>query len=67
MIPSLLRVLWFASIALLPGILATTARAADGEEVQYNVVVNLYNAGQWQAAISKIEEREKLTLPDAMR
>jgi len=29
--------------------------------------VNLYNAGQWQAAISKIEEREKLTLPDPMR
>jgi len=67
MIPRLLRLLWFASIALLPGLLAATARAADVEEVQYNVVVNLYNAGQWQAAISKIEEREKLTLPDAMR
>ncbi|MCE9592284.1 MAG: tetratricopeptide repeat protein [Planctomycetes bacterium] len=40
---------------------------ADAEEAQYNVVVSLYNAGQWQAAVSKIDERLKLELPDAMR
>lgn len=47
--------------------LAAFVQAADPEEAQYNVVVTLYNAGQWQAAIKKIEEREKVTLPDVMR
>ena len=37
-------------------------RAADVEEAQYNVVVTLYNAGQWEAALKKIAERE--ALPD---
>lgn len=40
---------------------------ADSEEAQFNVVVSLYNAGQWQAAVAKIEEREKTELTDAMR
>lgn len=40
---------------------------ADSEEAQFNVVVSLYNAGQWQAAVTKIEEREKTELTDAMR
>ncbi|MCG3149005.1 MAG: hypothetical protein PCFJNLEI_02457 [Verrucomicrobiae bacterium] len=52
---------------LLLLIVSTVGFAADPEEAQYNVVVTLYNAGQWQAAIKKIEEREKLPLPDAMR
>jgi tetratricopeptide (TPR) repeat protein len=43
------------------------ALAADPEEAHYNAVVALYNAGQWQAAITKIEEREKLAPPDPMR
>lgn len=58
------------SWVLLPAIVLACAHAtiaADAEEAQYNVVVALYNAGQWQAAVAKIEEREKLTLPDAMR
>jgi len=54
---ALLLVLWLCPICF----------GADPEEAQYNVVVTLYNAGQWQAAIKKIEEREKLQLPDAMR
>lgn len=41
--------------------------AADPEEAQYNVVVTLYNAGQWQAALTKIGEREARPLSDAMR
>ncbi|MFC1462833.1 tetratricopeptide repeat protein [Verrucomicrobiota bacterium] len=43
------------------------ARAADPEEAQYNVVVTLHNAGQWQAALKKIKEREALQLTDQMR
>lgn len=43
------------------------AQAQDPEEAHYNAVVSLYNAGQWQAAISKIDEREKQTLGDIMR
>jgi len=52
---------------LLLFIVSAVGYAADPEEAQYNVVVTLYNAGQWQAAIKKIEEREKVELPDAMR
>ncbi|MCX5662377.1 MAG: tetratricopeptide repeat protein [Planctomycetota bacterium] len=44
-----------------------TALGADPEEAHYNVVVSLYNAGQWQAAITKIQEREKLELPPEMK
>lgn len=40
---------------------------ADAEDAQYNAIVALYNAGQWQAAIDKIEERQKQTLTDAMK
>jgi tetratricopeptide (TPR) repeat protein len=43
------------------------ALAADPEEAQYNAAAALVNAGQWQAGIKKIEEREKLDLPDGMR
>lgn len=43
------------------------SRAADPEEAQYNVVVTLYNAGQWEAALRKIAERESLSLTDVMR
>lgn len=41
--------------------------AADLEEAQYNVVVTLYNAGQWEAALKKIQEREAQDLSDPMR
>ena len=63
---------WVCSLAASGLLLAgsATLRAADNpalEEAQYNVVVTLYNAGQWQKAVEKIEEREKLTLPDPMR
>lgn len=43
------------------------APAADAEEAHYNAVVSLYNAGQWQAALAKIDEREKQPLSDALR
>jgi tetratricopeptide (TPR) repeat protein len=43
------------------------AAAADPEEAQYNVVVTLYNAGQWEAALKKIQEREGRDLADPMR
>jgi len=43
------------------------AAAADPEEAQYNVVVTLYNAGQWEAALKKIQEREARELADPMR
>ncbi|MCC7192394.1 MAG: tetratricopeptide repeat protein [Phycisphaeraceae bacterium] len=47
--------------------LSAEVHAADPEESQYNVAAALVNAGQWQAAIKKIEEREKLDLSDTMR
>jgi len=50
-------------ILLLPAFL----HAADPEEAQYNVVVTLYNAGQLDAALKKVAEREALQIPDAMR
>lgn len=46
---------------------AGAAPAADLEEAQYNAAVSLYNAGQWQAALKKIDERLQGTLSDAMR
>jgi len=46
---------------------AAPLRAADPEEAQYNVVVTLYNAGQWEAALKKIQEREAQNLSDPMR
>lgn len=55
------------SLCLVSPGLPSSARAADPEEAQYNVAAALVNAGQWQAAVKKIEEREKLDLPDAMR
>lgn len=45
----------------------TTTFAADVEQAQYNAAVSLYNAGQWQAALSKIDERLRLSPPDAMK
>lgn len=54
---------------LLAALLLTLSQtaAADVEEAHYNAAVNLYNAGQWQAALKKIEERETQTMPDAQR
>lgn len=43
------------------------ARAADPEEAHYNAAVSLYNAGQWKAALEKINEREKQSVSNAMR
>jgi tetratricopeptide (TPR) repeat protein len=40
---------------------------AEPEEAQFNVVAGLYNAGQWQAAVAKIQEREKTELTEGMR
>lgn len=40
---------------------------AETEEAHYNAVVNLYNAGQWQSALAKIDEREKQALSDTLR
>ncbi len=56
-------------VAVVMGALAAggVARAAEPEEAQYNVVAGLYNAGQWQAAVTKIQEREKAELTEAMR
>ena len=53
-----------AVLLLAPG---RAALAADVEEAHYNAVVSLYNAGQWQAALAKIAEREKQDMPDAQR
>src|SRR5688572_16051979 len=61
------RLIKLILILLLSIHLGVESFAADAEEAQYNVVVTLYNAGQWQAAVTKIEEREKLTLTDPMR
>ena len=57
--------LWCA-IALLVWCVPAS-RGADPEDAHYNAAVQLYNAGQWQAAIAKIDEREKQTIPDAFR
>ena len=46
-------------------VIPRTTLAVDTEEAHYNAVVSLYNAGQWQAALSKIDEREKQALNDA--
>lgn len=56
-------------LMIVAGLLAATsiARAAEAEEAQYNVVARLSNAGQWQAALEKIAEREKQQLAPAMR
>ncbi|OGV83824.1 MAG: hypothetical protein A2340_05425 [Lentisphaerae bacterium RIFOXYB12_FULL_60_10] len=48
-------------------LLATPAFPAEPEEAQYNVVVSLFNAGQFDAALKKIQEREAATIPDPMR
>jgi len=47
--------------------LAPEALSAEKEEAQYNVVVSLYNAGQLDAALKKIDEREDLELSDTMQ
>ncbi len=49
------------------GAIPRATLAADPEEAHYNAVVSLYNTGQWQAALSKIDEREKQTLSDPLR
>lgn len=54
-------------MVILVGLVVTHARAADPEEAQYNVVVSLYNGGNWEAAVKKIDERLALNPPDAMR
>lgn len=60
------RCLWItATLSVLYG--GTPCLAADPEEAQYNVVVTLFNAGQWQAALKKIDERETKPLTDDMR
>lgn len=56
---------FIALLALLS--IALAAQAADPEEAQYNAAVALYNAGQWQAAVKKIDERMPLNLADEMR
>ncbi|NQU11530.1 tetratricopeptide repeat protein [bacterium] len=48
-------------------LLAGFVGAADIEEAQYNAAVALYNAGQWQAALKKIDERLALNPTDQMR
>ncbi|NLB56184.1 MAG: hypothetical protein GX811_10555, partial [Lentisphaerae bacterium] len=53
------------TICLLTLICLSSAGA--DEEAQYNAVVSLYNAGQWEAAIKIITEREKQNMPDNMR
>jgi outer membrane protein assembly factor BamD (BamD/ComL family) len=40
---------------------------ADVEEAHYNAAVSLYNAGQWQAAVKKIDERLQGSASEAMR
>jgi TolA-binding protein len=56
------------AVALAAAMLsAAAAVAADPEEAQYNVVVTLYNAGQWEAALKKIQEREAQDLAEPMR
>ena len=55
------------SIVVLVSLTAPPATAAEPEEAQYNVVVTLYNAGQWQAALNRIAEREKLELSPTMK
>lgn len=47
--------------------LAGTAEAVDREEVQYNVVVSLFNAGKWREALTQIDKRLKEDLTDDMR
>lgn len=41
--------------------------AADTEQAHYNAAVVLYNAGQLQAAVTKIDERLKVATTDAWR
>lgn len=43
------------------------ARSTETENAHYNVVVALYQAGQWQAALNKIAEREQGALDSAQR
>jgi tetratricopeptide (TPR) repeat protein len=50
----LLLVVLFALLGSIP------LRAADLEQAQYNAAVALYNAGQWPAAVTKIDERLKV-------
>ncbi len=60
-----------STVAVIAGLLllcgTIPSPAADPEEAQYNVVVTLYNAGQWQAALKKIESRETLKISDEMQ
>ena len=46
---------------------APAAKAVDREEVQYNVVVSLFNAGKWREALAQIDKRLKEDLTDNMR
>ena len=46
---------------------ATVSQAIDPEEAHYNVVVTLYNKGQCEAALKKMDEREAVNLSDDMR
>ncbi len=50
--------LWLSCALLAAG--SSICARADPEDAQYNVVVSLSNAGQWEAALSKIAEREKV-------
>jgi len=50
---------------LFAGLVSSPLWAADIEQAQYNAAVALYNAGQWQAAVTKIDERLKSNTSDA--
>ncbi len=60
------RVIMLSAALLLAGLATPSAMSAPSEEDQFNVVVGLYNSGQWQAAIQQIEKREKHNLSDTM-
>lgn len=47
--------------------LAAASRAAEPEEAHYNAAVALYNAGQWDAALKKIKERENQPMSEALQ
>jgi len=67
MVPTVKGGLALFLCCVVAGFPVTGSSAADPEEAQYNVVVTLYNAGQWEAAIRKIEEREAQNLSEPMR
>lgn len=46
--------------------LTAASWAAEPEEAHYNTVITLYNAGQWDAALKKIKERENQPMSDEL-